>query len=65
MTLLAHTYITSLVPKLVLRIITHMDMVANIALDNNQYPWDWFKKHLVTIGIKKFKPFMPQPMYEE
>jgi len=42
-----------------------MDMVANIALDNNQYPWDWFKKHLVTIGIKKFKPFMPQPMYEE
>jgi hypothetical protein len=34
-----------------------MDMVANIALNNNQYPWDWFKKHSVTIGIKKIETF--------
>ncbi len=40
-----HTCITLLIPKLVLHIMTQIDMVVNITLNNNQYPLDWFKTH--------------------
>jgi hypothetical protein len=33
-----------------------MDTVTWIALENNQYPWDWFKTW-VTIGIQTFDIF--------
>jgi hypothetical protein len=46
-----HTYIISFVLELVLYIITHMFMAIKQTLNNNQYPWDWFKTHWVITNV--------------
>jgi len=40
-----HTYITSLILELLLHIMTHINIIVDIGLDNNQYLMDWFKIH--------------------
>ncbi len=47
-----YTCIISFMLELVLYIITHMLMATKLTLDNNQYLWDWFKTHCVTISVR-------------
>ncbi len=47
-----YAYVISFVLELMLYIITHMLMATELTLNNNQYPWDWFKTHWVTTNVK-------------
>jgi hypothetical protein len=38
-------------------------MTIEIILNNNQYPWVYFKTHWVAIGVRTFDIFMAQLMF--